>query len=103
MIIAVFSFQSVTFKILNTSFENLIVRFPRFEILCKSIIAGSWSSVYFVVSFYPDSIAVSEVMSNRCSFKTIALVTSVVFFVVVEVKLFEVKRLVAASKILISK
>lgn len=97
MIIAVFSFQSVTFKILNTSFENLIVRFPRLEILCKNIIAGSWSSVYFVVSFYPDSIAVSEVMSNRCSFKTIALVTYVMFYVVVKVTLFEVKRPAGAS------
>ena len=83
MIIAVFSFQSVTFKILNTSFENLIVRLPRLEILCKYIIAGSKSSVYFVVEFNSDAIALSEDISNRSLFKTLDLVASVVFFVVV--------------------
>lgn len=85
MIIAVFRFQSVTFKILNTSFENLIVRLPRLEILCKYIIAGSWSSVYFVVEFESDVIAVTEDMSNRSLLKTLDLVASVVFFVVVKV------------------
>ena len=83
MIIAVFSFQSVTFKILNTSFENLIVRLPRLEILCKYIIAGSKSSVYFVVEFNSDAIALSEDISNRSLLKTLNLVASVVFFVVV--------------------
>ena len=85
MIIAVFRFQSVTFKILNTSFENLIFRLPRLEILCKYIIAGSWSSVYFVVEFESDVIAVTEDMSNRSLLKTLDLVASVVFFVVVKV------------------